>query len=55
MAFESWRGIVGTVQPTYRPGALDEFVRLLPEGISVIPLFLGVREGTTDEFLGALD
>ena len=54
-AMESWRGIVGTVQPTYRPGALDEFVRLLPDGISVIPLFLGVREGTTDEFKGALD
>jgi maleate cis-trans isomerase len=55
MQMESWRGTVGTVQPTYRPGALDEFVRLLPEGISVIPLFLGVREGTVDEFRGALD
>ena len=55
MLFESWRGTVGTIQPTYRPGALEEFIRLLPEGIGVVPLYVGVREGTADEFRGALD
>jgi maleate isomerase len=54
MAFASWRGTVGVVKPTYRPGSLEEFMRLLPEGISVIPLFVGFRQGTTDEFRGAL-
>lgn len=55
MAFQSWRGTVGVVKPTYRPGSLEEFIRLLPEGISVIPLFLGIREGTTEEFKRVLD
>jgi maleate isomerase len=55
MAFASWRGTVGVVKPTYRPGSLEEFMRLLPDGIACIPLFLGFREGTTDEFRGALD
>ena len=33
--FESWRGIVGDVKPTHRPGSLEDFIRLLPEGIDV--------------------
>lgn len=53
--FESWRGTVGVIQPTYRPGALDELYKLLPDGIAVIPLFVGFRDGTADEFRGALD
>jgi maleate isomerase len=55
MSFASWRGTVGVVKPTYRPGSLEEFIRLLPDGISVIPLFVGFRQGTRDEFSGAID
>ena len=50
MAFTSWRGVVGCIKPTMRPGSLEELIRMLPEGIGVIPLFLGIKEGTTDEF-----
>jgi maleate isomerase len=50
VAFSSWRGMVGIIHPTLRPGALEEFIRLLPEGIGVIPLFLNIRRGTRDEF-----
>jgi len=50
MSYTSWRGVVGLVKPTMRPGSLEEFIRLLPEGIGVIPLFVGVRRGTEDEF-----
>ena len=50
MAFSSWRGIVGMVHPTLRPGATEEFVRLSPEGIGVIPLFVNIRRGTREEF-----
>ena len=39
MAFSSWRGIVGIIKPTMRPGGLEDMIRLLPEGIGVIPLF----------------
>jgi len=50
MAFTSWRGVLGCVKPTMRPGGLEELIRMLPEGIGVIPLFLGIKEGPTDEF-----
>jgi maleate isomerase len=50
MAFTSWRGVLGCVKPTMRPGGLEELIRMLPEGIGVIPLFLGIKEGSTDEF-----
>jgi len=53
--FESWRGIVGDVKPTHRPGSLEEFVRLLPEGIGVIPLTVGIRSGTEQEFREVLE
>ena len=50
MAFTSWRGVVGCIKPTLRPGGLEELIRMLPEGIGVLPLFLNISHGTTDEF-----
>ena len=50
MSFTSWRGVVGCIKPTLRPGGLEELIRMLPEGIGVLPLFLNIRKGTTDEF-----
>src|SRR5262245_20413063 len=50
MAFSSWRGVVGMINPTLRPGVTEEVIRLLPEGIGLIPLFLNIRRGTQDEF-----
>jgi maleate isomerase len=50
MAFTSWRGVLGCIKPTMRPGSLEELIRMLPEGIGVIPLFLEIKEGTTEEF-----
>ncbi len=54
MAFTSWRGVVGCIKPTMRPGGLEELIRMLPEGIGLIPLFLEIKEGTTDEFKRAV-
>jgi maleate isomerase len=50
MAFSSWRGVVGMINPTMRPGVTEEVCRLLPEGIGLIPIFLNIRRGTADEF-----
>jgi maleate isomerase len=52
----SWRGDVGVIKPTYHAGSLEEFIRLLPEGIGVVPLFLGsgIEHGTVQEFSNAL-
>ena len=55
MVFTSWRGVVGVVKPTHRPGSLEEFIRLLPEGIGVVPVYLNFQRGTEDEFRTALD
>jgi len=54
MTFSSWRGVVGMINPTMRPGVTEEVIRLLPEGIGLIPLFLNVRRGTHDEFKGMM-
>ena len=50
MAFSSWRGLVGMINPTMRPGMTEEVIRLLPEGIGIIPLFLNITQGTRAEF-----
>jgi hypothetical protein len=31
------RGIVGLVKPTYRPGSMESFIKLMPEGVGFIP------------------
>lgn len=50
MAFHSWRGTVGNVKPTMRPGSIEELCRILPEGIGLIPLFLDIQRGAREEF-----
>ena len=55
MAFGvAWRGMVGTVKPTKGSGSLEELIRMLPEGIGVLPLFNNIRRGTLQEFGGAI-
>ena len=57
MSYTCWRGVVGLIKPGYRPGSLEEIIRLLPEGIGVIPLYLdeGIKEGTQKELLDAME
>jgi len=54
MAYTLWRGVVGLVKPTRRPGSLEELIRLLPEGIGVVPLLLNFRQGNEQEFRAAI-
>jgi maleate cis-trans isomerase len=51
----SWRGVVGVTKPVPQSGSLEEFIRLLPEGIGVIPSFYGITTGTKKELFDALD
>lgn len=55
MAYTSWRGVVGMINPTMRPGMTEEVVRLMPEGMGLIPLFLNINRGTTEEFESVMD
>src|SRR6266540_117450 len=54
MAYTMWRGVVGLVKPTRRPGSLEELIRLLPPGIGVVPLLLNVKQGSYEEFRSAI-
>jgi len=55
VVFASWRGVVGVLKPTHRPGSLEEFIRLMPEGIGVVPVYLNFQRGTEEEFRSALN
>src|SRR5262245_419895 len=54
MSFTLWRGVVGMVRPTRRPGTLEELIRILPEGIGVVPLLLNFKAGSNPEFLASI-
>jgi maleate cis-trans isomerase len=55
MASANWRGTVGVVKPTYGSGSLVEFIRLLPEGVGVIPMYAGIKEHSERGYLDALE
>jgi maleate isomerase len=42
------------VRPTRRPGTLEELIRILPEGIGVVPLLLNFKAGSKEEFLNSI-
>jgi maleate cis-trans isomerase len=48
------RGIVGLVKPTYRPGSMESFIKLMPEGVGFIPAHAGIRAGNERELQEAL-
>jgi len=50
MAFTMWRGVVGLVRPTRRPGAIEELIRMLPEGIGVLPFMLMMGTKKNENF-----
>jgi maleate isomerase len=54
MSFTLWRGVVGMVRPTRRPGTLEELIRILPEGIGIVPLLLNFKQGSITEFEQAM-
>jgi maleate isomerase len=42
------------VRPTRRPGTLEELIRILPEGIGIVPLLLNFKAGSKDEFRNSI-
>ena len=51
----NYRGVVGDIKPRATDSGLVDMIRLLPEGIGVIPVFLNLSQGTRDEYLGNFD
>jgi maleate isomerase len=54
MPYDCWRGMVGIIKPTKGSGSLVELIKMLPDGIGVIPLFNNVRHGKIEEFQAAI-
>jgi maleate isomerase len=54
MPYDCWRGMVGMIKPTKGSGSLVELIKMLPDGIGVIPLFNNVRHGKVEEFQAAI-
>ena len=48
------RGVVGLVKPTYRPGSMESFIKLMPDGVGFIPAHAGIRAGNERELQEAL-
>ena len=55
MSFSAWRGIIGLIRPTLRPGGLEEIIRMLPEGVGIIPLFNNIQRGEESEFRAVIN
>jgi maleate isomerase len=54
MSYDCWRGMVGIIKPTKGSSSLVELIKMLPDGIGVIPLFNNVRHGKIEEFQAAI-
>ena len=50
MAYDSWRGTVGIIKPTLRPGSIEELARILPDGIGMALTHIDITTGTQTEF-----
>ena len=50
----TWRGVVGVIKPGHTTASVNDFIRLMPEGVGVIPLYAGIREHTHEEYLDVL-
>src|SRR6266571_8293260 len=46
----NYRGVVGDIKPRANDSALVDMIKLLPEGIGVIPVYLNLTEGTREEY-----
>ena len=46
----NYRGIVGVIKPRATDSSLVDMIRLLPEGIGVIPVYLNLTQGSREEY-----
>jgi hypothetical protein len=44
------RGIVGVIKPRATDSSLVDMIKLLPEGIGVIPVYLNLTQGSREEY-----
>ena len=49
----NYRGVVGDIKPRATDSSLVDMIRLLPEGIGVIPVYLNLTRGSREEYGGS--
>jgi maleate cis-trans isomerase len=50
MLFGSLRGTIRIVRHTYRACGMEQLMKMLPDGLGIIPLFAEIERGTQNEF-----
>ena len=51
----NYRGLVGNIKPRAGDPSLVDMIKLLPEGIGVVPVFLNLKTGSRQEYGSAYD
>jgi maleate cis-trans isomerase len=51
----NYRGLVGNIKPRAGDPSLVDMIKLLPEGIGVIPVYLNLKSGSREEYGSAYD
>src|SRR4029077_20833427 len=51
----NYRGVVGDIKPRAGDSALVDMIKLLPDGIGVIPVYLNLTRGSREEYGSAYD
>jgi maleate cis-trans isomerase len=51
----TYRGIVGDIKPRATDSSLVDMIKLLPDGIGVIPVYLNLTQGSREEYGSAYD
>lgn len=53
MTFSTWRGVIGNVKPNVSAGLTEDLIRLLPDGVGLIPIYLNLPQDRTPARLEA--
>jgi arylmalonate decarboxylase len=51
----AWRGRLGLINPTQRGKVFHYWYRLAPDGVEIVPSFIGFRRGERAQFTAGLD
>src|SRR5262245_21018222 len=51
----AWRGRLGLVSPTQRSKAFHYWYKFVPDGVEIVPSYIGFRRGERDQFTAGLD
>ena len=51
----AWRARIGLIKPTHRGKSFHFWYKHAPEGVEIVPTFIGFRSGKKEGFLNAFE